>query len=82
MGRGKEGARRGGGRRSVGLPGRAAMNLERLRKRVRQYLDQVGGPTGAGTREANRLRALVRRGDCGLGLGGAWSGRAWAFALG
>lgn len=41
-GKGKQGARR----RALGrTSGRAAMNLERLRKRVRQYLDQVGGPT-------------------------------------
>lgn len=44
-GSGKEGARGGSGPRSAGFSGRAAMNLERLRKRVRQYLDQVGGPT-------------------------------------
>lgn len=41
----KEDARWDGGGCSARIPGRAAMNLERLRKRVRQYLDQVGDPT-------------------------------------
>ena len=56
-------------------PGPAAMNLERLRKRVRQYLDQVGSAGDAGgavetrswRRAAMRPWALVRAGALEIG---------------
>lgn len=57
-GSGKEGARRRALARTPGS-GSAAMNLERLRKRVRQYLDQVGGPT-RGARAAGLVRGARR----------------------
>lgn len=75
----KEDARWDSGGRSAGTPGRAAMNLERLRKRVRQYLDQVGDPTRGAGATGFASYPFARKGNCHPGLGGAWPVRAWAF---
>jgi hypothetical protein len=74
----------GGARRleraSGACPGLAAMNLEPLRKRVRQYLDQVrgGGPDaglrGGGARRGARPRWLRSCVDCGSRAGLGWDG--------
>jgi hypothetical protein len=51
-------------------PGRAAMNLEPLRKRVRQYLDQVRGGPGMGQLVAAVEGPVAPRG----GGRGRWTG--------
>lgn len=68
----KEDARWDGGGLSAGTPGRAAMNLERLRKRVRQYLDQVGNPTRGARATGFASYPFARKDNCHQGLGGAW----------
>lgn len=66
-GRGRVSAGWAVGRGQCAGPGPAAMNLERLRKRVRQYLDQVGPSGDAGG--ALETRVLAARGPAALGFG-------------
>lgn len=62
------------------------MNLERLRKRVRQYLDQVGGPDWVCGARAGRAGSVSARRGAGVtairALGGEGLGRPWAFIWG
>ena len=74
-GPGLPGGRQEGGRAPD--PGHAAMNLERLRKRVRQYLDQVGGRSGERGPGLGRQQGRL--------LSGSWRRavlRAWALVRG